>query len=92
MHAFSGLFVVKLHFLKFLFYTFLKSSALICVFLQGNNNLTPIGGDLMGEFEDALLKQRPNCESGSRLGELLDNRNKTHLQRRLSELEGQLFS
>uniref|UniRef100_A0A1J3DNP1 DNA helicase n=1 Tax=Noccaea caerulescens TaxID=107243 RepID=A0A1J3DNP1_NOCCA len=53
----------------------------------GNNNLTPIGGDLMGEFEDALLKQRPNCESGSRLGELLENRNKTHLQRRLSELE-----
>lgn len=42
----------------------------------------------MGEFEDALLKQRPNCESGSRLIELLDNRNKSHIQRRLSELEG----
>lgn len=42
----------------------------------------------MGEFEDALLKQRPNCDSGSRLRELLDNRNKSHIQRRLSELEG----
>ncbi|XP_010468039.1 PREDICTED: probable ATP-dependent DNA helicase CHR12 [Camelina sativa] len=54
----------------------------------GNNNLTPYGGDLMGEFEDALLKQRPNnSEAGSRLRDLLDNRNKCHIQRRLSELE-----
>ncbi|KAL1211796.1 putative ATP-dependent DNA helicase CHR12 [Cardamine amara subsp. amara] len=51
------------------------------------NHFTPYGGDLMGEFEDALLKQRQNCESGSRLSELLDNRNKSHIQRRLSELK-----
>ncbi|CAH2054888.1 unnamed protein product [Thlaspi arvense] len=51
------------------------------------NNLTPFGGDLMGEFEDALLKQRPNCDSGSRLTDLLDTRNKSLIQRRLSELE-----
>ncbi|KAL9290473.1 putative ATP-dependent DNA helicase CHR12 [Arabidopsis thaliana] len=50
-------------------------------------NKAPYGADLMGEFEDALLKQRPDCESGSRLIELLDNRNKSHIQRRLSELE-----
>ncbi|CAN8260319.1 unnamed protein product [Cochlearia groenlandica] len=51
------------------------------------NSFTPFGGDLMGEFEEALLKQRPNCESGFRLGELLENRDKSHVQRRLSELE-----
>ncbi|KAL0838276.1 hypothetical protein Bca101_090166 [Brassica carinata] len=51
------------------------------------NDFTPYGGDLMGEFEDALLKQRTNIESGSRLTELQDNRNKTLIQRRLSELE-----
>ncbi|KAL0858012.1 hypothetical protein Bca101_063166 [Brassica carinata] len=51
------------------------------------NDFTPYGGDLMGEFEDALLKQRTNIESGSRLAELQDNRNKTLIQRRLSELE-----
>ncbi|CAH8356594.1 unnamed protein product [Eruca vesicaria subsp. sativa] len=51
------------------------------------NKFTPLGGDLMGEFEDALLKQRTNCESGSRLIELYNNRNKTLIQRRLSELQ-----
>ncbi|XP_056855740.1 probable ATP-dependent DNA helicase CHR12 [Raphanus sativus] len=51
------------------------------------NDFTPYGGDLMGEFEDALLKQRTNIESGTRLTELQDNRNKTLIQRRLSELE-----
>jgi hypothetical protein len=69
----------------------LKVFALICglvslLFLQANK--APYGADLMGEFEDALLKQRPDCESGSRLIQLLDNRNKSHIQRRLSELEG----
>lgn len=58
------------------------------VFVVQGNDFTPYGGDLMGEFEDALLKQRTNCESGSRLAELQDNRNKTLIQRRLSELEG----
>ncbi|CAH2072376.1 unnamed protein product [Thlaspi arvense] len=52
------------------------------------NPSTPHGGDLMSEFEDALLKQRPNCESGSRLTELKEVRHKTHIQHRLSELEG----
>lgn len=53
-----------------------------------NNCFTPNGGDLMSEFEDALLKQRPNCESGSRLAELKETRYKSRIQNRLSELEG----
>ncbi|GFY85074.1 SNF2/Brahma-type chromatin-remodeling protein CHR12 [Actinidia rufa] len=44
-------------------------------------------GDLMAEFEDALVKQRANCMSGFGLAELRDNRLQTHIQHRLSELE-----
>ncbi|KAL0667713.1 hypothetical protein Bca4012_030417 [Brassica carinata] len=42
----------------------------------------------MGLFKNALLKQRTNRASGSRLAKLQDNQNKSLIQRRLSELEG----
>ncbi|KAI3863998.1 hypothetical protein MKW98_031590 [Papaver atlanticum] len=45
------------------------------------------GGDLMAEFEDALVKQRTNCMSGSGLRKSADARLKSHIQHRLSELE-----
>ena len=48
-------------------------------------------GDLMAEFEDALVKQRANCMSGFGLTESRDNRLHTHIQHRLSELEGYYF-
>ncbi|CAN8269922.1 unnamed protein product [Cochlearia groenlandica] len=48
----------------------------------------PYGGDLIGEFEDALLKQRLSCESSSSLKELLDTRNKSLIQSRLCQLQG----
>lgn len=66
--------------------------------IQFTSNLrlqeTPYGGDLMSEFEDALSKQRPNCESASRLTEFKEVRDKTRIQHRLSQLEGDfsLFS
>ncbi|KAJ4868441.1 putative ATP-dependent DNA helicase CHR12 [Raphanus sativus] len=69
---------------------FVQLSSKVCCFnglSPSGNDFTPYGGDLMGEFEDALLKQRTNIESGTRLTELQDNRNKTLIQRRLSELE-----
>ncbi|ESQ41939.1 hypothetical protein EUTSA_v10015665mg, partial [Eutrema salsugineum] len=50
--------------------------------------LTPYGGDLMSEFEDALSKQRQNYESASRLTELEEIRRISHIQHRLSQLEG----
>ncbi|VVB15168.1 unnamed protein product [Arabis nemorensis] len=53
-----------------------------------DNRLTPYGGDLMSEFDDALSKQRPNCESASRLTEFKEIRAKTRIQHRLSQLEG----
>ncbi|CAA7061967.1 unnamed protein product [Microthlaspi erraticum] len=49
---------------------------------------TPYGGDLMSEFEEALLKRRPNCESASRLTKLKEIRDENHIQHRLSQLEG----
>ncbi|KAG2247319.1 hypothetical protein Bca52824_086947 [Brassica carinata] len=56
-------------------------------FLDHENDFTPFGGDLMREFKNALLKQRTNRASGSRLAKLQDNQNKSLIQRRLSELE-----
>ncbi|KAL1203304.1 putative ATP-dependent DNA helicase CHR23 [Cardamine amara subsp. amara] len=51
------------------------------------NSFSHNGGDLMREFEDALLKQRPNCESASRLTEFKETRLKTHIQHRLCQLK-----
>lgn len=44
-------------------------------------------GDLMADFEVAVLKQRENCMSGSGLGELKESRFQSHIHRRLTELE-----
>ena len=55
------------------------------------NDLRTSKGDLMAEFEDALVKQRANCMSGFGLAESRDNRLQTHIQHRLSELEGYYF-
>ncbi|KAL3505887.1 hypothetical protein ACH5RR_031269 [Cinchona calisaya] len=44
-------------------------------------------GDLMADFEVAVLKQRQSCISGSGLAELKENRIQSHIQRRLTELE-----
>ncbi|MCL7024840.1 hypothetical protein MKW94_030356 [Papaver nudicaule] len=45
------------------------------------------GGDLIAEFEDALVKQRPNCVSGLGLRKSAEVRLKSNIQHRLSELE-----
>ncbi|KAE9453151.1 hypothetical protein C3L33_14925, partial [Rhododendron williamsianum] len=44
-------------------------------------------GDLIIELEDALVKQRANCSSGSGLTESRDKRLQSHIQHRLAELE-----
>ncbi|KAK7860436.1 putative atp-dependent dna helicase chr12 [Quercus suber] len=44
-------------------------------------------GDLLADFEDALLEQRPNCMSGFGLTALRENRYQSHIQHRLTELE-----
>ncbi|OVA12559.1 SNF2-related [Macleaya cordata] len=44
-------------------------------------------GNLMTDLEDAVVKQRPICMSGSGLRESVENRLQSHIQHRLSELE-----
>ncbi|CAI9118550.1 OLC1v1020137C1 [Oldenlandia corymbosa var. corymbosa] len=44
-------------------------------------------GDLMADFEVAVLKQRQTCLSGSELAEVKENRFQSHIHRRLIELE-----
>lgn len=46
-----------------------------------------IGGELISNLEDALVKQRSNCMSGSGLEEARKYRLRSHMQHRLSELE-----
>ncbi|KAI3443219.1 uncharacterized protein J3R85_000141 [Psidium guajava] len=43
--------------------------------------------DLLAEFEDALLRQRINCVSGSKLAESKEKRLQSQVQHRISELE-----
>ncbi|KAK3440831.1 hypothetical protein EUGRSUZ_B01100 [Eucalyptus grandis] len=43
--------------------------------------------DLLAEFEDALLRQRINCMSGSKLAESMEKRLQSQVQHRISELE-----
>ncbi|GAB2220165.1 hypothetical protein Droror1_Dr00007808 [Drosera rotundifolia] len=47
----------------------------------------PSHGDLIMEFEDALLTQRETCSSGQGLTELRDNRFLGRVEHRLSDLE-----
>ncbi|XP_059310581.1 probable ATP-dependent DNA helicase CHR12 [Lycium ferocissimum] len=44
-------------------------------------------GDLMADFEESLLRQRSSCASGSRLTKLKEDRFRSHIQHRLTELE-----
>ncbi|KAL4600126.1 hypothetical protein ACB092_11G175500 [Castanea dentata] len=44
-------------------------------------------GDLLADFGDALLEQRPNCMSGFGLTALRENLYRSHIQHRLTELE-----
>uniref|UniRef100_A0A2N9HAX4 Helicase ATP-binding domain-containing protein n=1 Tax=Fagus sylvatica TaxID=28930 RepID=A0A2N9HAX4_FAGSY len=44
-------------------------------------------GDLLADFEDALLEQRPNCMSGFGLTALREKRYQSHIGHRLTELE-----
>ncbi|KAM3755195.1 hypothetical protein ACB098_02G022400 [Castanea mollissima] len=44
-------------------------------------------GDLLADFGDALLEQRPNCMSGFGLTALRENRYQSHIRHRLTELE-----
>lgn len=46
-----------------------------------------VNGDLITEFEDALLDQRSNCVSGMKLGTCRESRLESHVQHRLNELE-----
>lgn len=46
------------------------------------------GGDLIMELDDALVKQRPNFTSGHELIKSRENRLQSHIQHRLTELEG----
>ena len=45
-------------------------------------------GDLLMEFEDAVVKQRTKCMSGSGLTELNESRFRSRIEHRLTELEG----
>lgn len=49
-------------------------------------------GDLMADFEDSLLRQRSSCTSGSGLTKLKEDRFQSHIQHRLTELEGKCSS
>ena len=49
------------------------------------------GGDLIIDLGDALVKQRPNCTSGIELTKSRENRLQSHIQHRLTQLEGYYF-
>lgn len=56
---------------------------------NSNKDATGISsyGDLIMEFEDAVVKQRPKCMSGSGLAELNESRFQSIVDHRLTELE-----
>ncbi|CAN4112776.1 unnamed protein product [Withania somnifera] len=45
-------------------------------------------GDLMADFEESLLRQRSSCTSGSGLKKLKEDRFRSQVHHRLTELEG----
>ncbi|KAM3358093.1 putative ATP-dependent DNA helicase CHR12 [Capsicum galapagoense] len=52
-----------------------------------NGRRTGSYGDLMADFEESLLMQRSSCTSGSGLTKLKENRFRSHIKHRLTELE-----
>lgn len=61
---------------------------LSCILLKQGASGLSAPGCLMAELEDALAKQRPNCMSDSALSKSRENRLESHIQHRLTELEG----
>ncbi|XP_058763743.1 probable ATP-dependent DNA helicase CHR12 [Vicia villosa] len=53
---------------------------------DGNNSTQD--EDLLTELQDALSKQRPNCDSSSKLNKAIKIRSLTRIQHRLTQLEG----
>ena len=45
-------------------------------------------GDLIIDLNDGLVKLRPNCMSGSELIKSRENHLQSHIQHRLTELQG----
>jgi hypothetical protein len=56
------------------------------IIMQGDHG--SYTGDLLAEFEDALLEQRLNCVSGVGLKVSRESRFQSYIQHRLAELEG----
>lgn len=54
--------------------------------IQDNN--ANVSEDLLPNFQEAILKQRPNGMPSTDLTELRENRYQSHIQHRLTELEG----
>lgn len=67
-----------------------RSLTLIYVMLQDDPD-SSVGEDLLADLEDALLNQRQNCMSGAGLIESREKRYQSHIQHRLTELEGDWF-
>lgn len=67
-----------------------RSLTLIYVMLQDDPD-SSAGEDLLADLEDALLNQRQNCMSGAGLIESREKRYQSHIQHRLTELEGDWF-
>lgn len=65
------------------------ASQLVNGALDSNKDASGIStyGDLIMEFEDAVVKQRPKCMSGSVLSELNESRFSSRIEHRLTELE-----
>lgn len=53
-----------------------------------NNSPFPNGGDLMADLEEALVKHRSNHITGSEMAETRKKRIESHIQNRLTQLEG----
>lgn len=47
--------------------------------------------ELMLDFEDAVLKQRPDCLPSSKLSDIKETRFQSQINHRLTELEGSYF-
>lgn len=61
------------------------------IMIQDDGPEKTIGGELISDLEDAVVKQRANYTSGFGLVEARKNRLQSHMQHRLSELEGYYF-
>lgn len=73
----------------FLYYSRFSRAFLIILFvLQDDVSNSTQDEDLLTELQDALSKQRPNCDSSSKLNKAIKIRSLTRIQHRLTQLEG----